>query len=89
MSISPIISEELWQAVLERKSLNSRDLEHNRKAAYLLSGMVSCLCGRRMTSVTHKWHTNHKAYYKCQAMRSTTRAETPALKTGAHPGLLA
>lgn len=65
---APIISEDVWQAYLQRR-LVTRKMDRVNPESYLLNGMVFCVCGRRMAPCS-----GTKRKYMCRTHRGGTRA---------------
>lgn len=77
-SHEPVVSEEIWQKVQEKRQLTSRKEAHDPDRISLLSGLVRCpACGGVMiSSVSRKKHPNGGTYkpvyyYSCNNNRKS------------------
>lgn len=78
----PLIDKETFervQSMLGEKSGNSKPRPGAQKYKYLLSGMVVCHCGNRMTSSSAISRGNRFFYYKCTNPACKNAVSAPAL----------
>lgn len=61
VQVPAILDEKLYYQVQEQMMLNQKYNRRNRKAPYLLTGVVYCVCGRRRTGEG----VRHHRYYRC------------------------
>jgi site-specific DNA recombinase len=85
--VPAIISDELFEAVQQRREANKRQLGHQRKHEYTLGGMVRCgECGNGMSGMTRTHKSGSYAYYKCNSRHVPSqyelRCSSPLFKTG-------
>jgi site-specific DNA recombinase len=65
--VPPIIDRDTWEEAKQRKQKNSALSPRNRIRQYLLSGRITCRCGRHMSGCTNTSRKVPKSYYKCPA----------------------
>jgi site-specific DNA recombinase len=66
--VPAIVTEELFEAVQERREVNKRLLGHQHKHEYTLGGMIRCgECGNGVTGKTGMHKNGTYAYYHCNS----------------------
>ena len=64
--VPAIVSQNLWEAAVAQRLRNVTYNQRNRRRDYLLSGMLVCVCGRRMSGCARTRKSIPEVpYYKC------------------------
>jgi len=74
VSVSAIVTEELFEAVERRKEANKREMGRQRKRIYAVGGMAVCgHCGKAAVGVATVQGERDYRYYKCAAAHSPNK----------------
>ena len=66
----PIVSRALWDEAQKRREYNRKLSQHNKSREYLLSGMVTCHCGRAMVGTSSPaGRERDRWYYECTSKK--------------------
>ncbi len=65
VQVPAIISQDLFELAQTQKQANSINNRRNRKHDYLLSGRLTCQCGKKMSGKCFKQKTHDLLYYNC------------------------
>jgi len=65
VKVPTLVELSVWEAAQAQRGCNQRKAKRNAKHDYLLTGIITCGCGRAMAGTTPRSYGKHHRYYFC------------------------